>query len=207
MKIVAALLAAQREFPPIAKDAVNPFHKSRYATLDAVLSAVCPILHKHGLALTQSVGTPDRDEAGHLTAFTITTTLHHAESGETLSSSLPMPLAKSDPQGAGGAVTYARRYSLQLALGVCADEDDDGNSASKPSARPAKAAKPAPAASGGPVWPFGDNKGIPLSKLSGEQLLKGLDWLREKTHARPEYGKLIEQVETELDARTQGGYA
>ena len=41
-----------------------------------------------------------------------------------------MNLAKADPQGAGSAITYMRRYALMACLGVVADVDDDGNSAS-----------------------------------------------------------------------------
>ena len=49
-------------------------------------------------------------------------------SGEWISSVLTLPLAKRDPQGAGSAITYARRYSLQSACGL-PSEDDDGNAA------------------------------------------------------------------------------
>ena len=37
---------------------------------------------------------------------------------------------KVDPQGAGSAVTYGRRYSLSAILGVAWDTDDDGQAAS-----------------------------------------------------------------------------
>lgn len=210
-KVAAALLAAQREFPTIVKDKLNPFHKSRYATLDAVLSATLPILHKHGLALTQSVTSPDRDETGKMTAFTIVTTLWHAESGESLQSWLPMPLAKADPQGAGAAVTYARRYGIQLALGVTADEDDDGNHASRPAKDQARSqgegrqtrataeAASHAAAGGATVWPFGEKKGTPLPMLSQKELSDGLDWLKTKDAAK--FASLITAVETELDSR------
>lgn len=205
-KVFAALLAAQREFPPIAKDATNPFHKSKYATLDAVLSAVLPVLHKHGLALTQSIATPDYNEAGQLTAFTITTTLIHAESGESISSTLPMPLAKSDPQGAGGAVTYARRYSLQLALGVCAEEDDDGNHASIPArkaaASPAKPSKPASASSGAPEdfpMPFGNHKGVRLGSLETPVLKDAIAWCAAKDETK--FASLIDKMQLVLDNR------
>ena len=41
---------------------------------------------------------------------------------------LHIPAGKHDPQGFGGALTYARRYSLQAACGI-APEDDDANKA------------------------------------------------------------------------------
>jgi hypothetical protein len=42
-----------------------------------------------------------------------------------------LPMTKQDPQAAGSAITYARRYSLQSIAGI-PSEDDDGNYASKP---------------------------------------------------------------------------
>jgi hypothetical protein len=43
---------------------------------------------------------------------------------------LTMKPVKSDPQGIGSCITYARRYSLAAMVGV-APEDDDGNAASQ----------------------------------------------------------------------------
>jgi hypothetical protein len=51
-------------------------------------------------------------------------------SGEWLEEECLLPLDKNNAQGAGSAVTYARRYSLQSIAGVVADEDDDANAAS-----------------------------------------------------------------------------
>ena len=45
---------------------------------------------------------------------------------------------KSAAQAQGSAITYARRYSLLMALGW-ATEDDDGSSAGTPAAKPQKA--------------------------------------------------------------------
>ncbi len=36
---------------------------------------------------------------------------------------------KPTAQSFGSAVTYAKRYSLSMALGIGADKDDDGNKA------------------------------------------------------------------------------
>jgi len=51
------------------------------------------------------------------------------QSGEWISGELEMTPVKSDPQGIGSAITYARRYTLASIAGV-ATEDDDGNAAS-----------------------------------------------------------------------------
>jgi len=44
---------------------------------------------------------------------------------------LKLPMGKVTAQGAGSAVTYARRYSLCAALGIAAEDDDDGNAATE----------------------------------------------------------------------------
>ncbi|GEB80381.1 hypothetical protein DDE01_17960 [Desulfovibrio desulfuricans] len=56
------------------------------------------------------------------------------------SSLLVMPLPKSDPQGYGSAMTYARRYALSAMLGMVTEDDDDGEAASRD--RPAKQRAP-----------------------------------------------------------------
>ena len=122
--IAAALVAAQADMPVIGKDAVNPHFKNKYATLDTIIETIRPVLAQHGLAIVQSA-TPN--EAG--TAITVTTTIIHT-SGETVAGSAYIPLAKLDPQGAGAALTYGRRFSLSAVLGLAVDDDDDGNTAS-----------------------------------------------------------------------------
>jgi hypothetical protein len=118
--LAAALIAARAEFPPIPKDSTNPHFKSKFASLDAILGAVVPVLSAHGLILVQ----PIRGRS-------IETTILH-ESGEMLASSYPLPENLDDPQKLGAAVTYGRRYSASSLLGITADEDDDGNAASAP---------------------------------------------------------------------------
>lgn len=120
-----AMLAAQMDFPLVKKTDKNPFFKSTYAGLPSVLEVVMPILHVHGLFIMQSP-TSDDGRVG------VKTSIIHAASGEAISGEFTMTLAKNDPQGAGSAITYARRYALVSMLGLNVDEDDDGNSASTP---------------------------------------------------------------------------
>ena len=134
-QLAAALSAAQAEFGTVAKSANNPFFKSKYAALPDVVRAAGPILGKHGLSVMQFPG----HEAG---VDTLTTILMH-ESGQHIGDTMLLKLPKNDAQGQGSAMTYARRYSYMAALGLVADEDDDGNAASRPVSR-APEAKPAP---------------------------------------------------------------
>lgn len=122
-EIFKALVEVQSELPVIAKTATNPYFQSRYAPLAEVVAAVSPVLTAHGLCVTQW----PRIENGQPV---LTTILAHS-SGEWLSGDMPLLLAKNDPQGQGSAITYARRYAYMSIVGVVADEDDDGNAASR----------------------------------------------------------------------------
>lgn len=121
--IYEAMLIAQSKFPLIKKTDSNPFFKSKYAGLPSILEVVLPILHENGLVLFQSPIT-DGDKIGVKTIITF------AATGEQATGEFCVTLAKNDPQGAGSAITYCRRYALVSMLGLNVDEDDDGNSAS-----------------------------------------------------------------------------
>lgn len=105
----------------VAKSSTNPFFKSKYAGLPAILEAIADPLNESGLIFTQF---PNEDG--------LCTTLIHAESGEYMQAQFKMLPVKQDPQAQGSAITYARRYSLVSILGLNVDEDDDGNKASEP---------------------------------------------------------------------------
>jgi len=120
VELAKALAAAQGELTNASKNAKNPHYKSDYADLGEILNVVRPVFSKHGLGIMQM---PDY-EAGMVTVKTLVT---HA-SGEYISSDIRLPVGKQDAQGVGGAITYARRYSLAAVAGI-GQEDDDGNSA------------------------------------------------------------------------------
>lgn len=120
--LAEALSKAQGELKNPAKDAVNPHFKSRYADLATVRNAVFPVFSKHKLSVIQL---PVELAAGP----GLVTILAHS-SGEYIRSSMLLRAVKSDPQGIGSAMTYARRYALQSVAGVAADDDDDGNAGS-----------------------------------------------------------------------------
>lgn len=123
-ELASALAKAQAEMQHAKKSAENPFFKSNYADLPAVIDAAKPFLTKHGLSVSQPITT---DEQGNIAVMTM---LMHA-SGQWLLSNYPVRPVKNDPQGVGSAITYARRYSYAAITGVAAmDEDDDGNDAS-----------------------------------------------------------------------------
>lgn len=134
--LAEALCKFQASMEAITKDATNPFFKSKYASLSAIIEDTRAPLAKQGLSYAQFPSS-----AGYLE-----TILMHT-SGEWLADTfavLPIPeLRKVDgkvnlalapivtPQALGSAITYARRYALCSILGLQV-EDDDGNEASKP---------------------------------------------------------------------------
>lgn len=59
---------------------------------------------------------------------TIVTTVLHT-SGQWMRSSLTMYSNDSSPQGIGSLISYGRRYCYSAALGICTEDDDDGNAA------------------------------------------------------------------------------
>ncbi|MGB8265169.1 MAG: ERF family protein [Candidatus Velthaea sp.] len=122
-KIAGALILAQANMGPLLKSKTNPAFKSRYADLEAVLDVASPALHAVGILPIQAPG-------GDGTTVGVETLFIHAESGEWIRSRLWLKPTKSDPQGAGSAITYGRRYAMQAMCNL-AGEDDDGNAASK----------------------------------------------------------------------------
>lgn len=119
MSLAKALVAFQAEAPALPLDGVNPHYGNRFTTLDALVTSVRPVLAKHGLSFVQLPTHYDGQPA-------LRTVLLH-ESGDKLEDVMLLKEAKPDPQGQGSALTYARRYALAAALGLVADEDDDGN--------------------------------------------------------------------------------
>lgn len=132
-ELAKAMVKVQRALAPVCKDAENPFVKSRYATLNAVIDACRDALIAQAVWVVQ---VPVAVEAEHLGLMT---KLVHGESGQWQSSLMVMPLPKNDPQGYGSALTYARRYGLATLVGLASETDDDGE-ASMPTRNRAKAA-------------------------------------------------------------------
>ncbi len=111
------------------------------------------------------------------------------ESGEWMRTRLGLIPVKDDPQGAGSAITYGRRYTLLGMCGVAPEEDDDGNAASRsPRGRIAtpRAAQPAPVAP--------EPKEGPIAAIAGaaghevlEQIVRGFNGLDLDKQARGEW--------------------
>jgi len=136
--IAAALLKAQRDIGHVLKAADNPYYKSHYADLTAVIDSVKDPLNKNGIAFLQAV---DSDNEGKPVIDTIL--LH--ESGQYLSTITPVFCKKpDDPQAFGSGVTYSKRYALQAILGLPTEDDDAEKATDRGSEQRKPAAHKAP---------------------------------------------------------------
>ena len=126
IQYIKALQKAQTEFPSLAKSkevGAGKFGYS-YLPLEQMLSKIQPVLHKNGFHLTQLFGYLPTGET------TIKTKLVHISGHEEVSE-LPLFIPPRDMQKKneahvwGGAVTYQRRYSIKLILGLETDMDNN----------------------------------------------------------------------------------
>ena len=92
-------------------------YKTKYATLEQVMTAVTDTLLEHGIVWQQIA---HDCEAG---AKIETVLMGHGS--EIYCGPVFVPAERVTPHAFGSAMTYARRYSLALACGVGSDEDND----------------------------------------------------------------------------------
>jgi len=116
--LATALCLAQAEMGGAIKDSNNPFFKSSYADLTSVIKVIKEPFAKWGLSFVQL---PVTSAGGN--GIGVSTMLMH-KSGQWLQSEYLLPMDKVTPQGAGSAITYARRYALQSLVGIPSVDDD-----------------------------------------------------------------------------------
>ena len=121
--LISALVKAQSQMTHAAFDQTNPHFKSKFASLKSVIDAVKPALNENGIAYIQKSVPMDHGIAVE--------TVFYGHGEELSTGPVPVPIDRENAQGFGSALTYAKRYSLAMACGVAADEDDDGNAAAK----------------------------------------------------------------------------
>lgn len=122
-----AFCKAQLEVKQPLKDKDNPFFKSKYVPLENVTEAITTAFANNGISFSQDPTT--NTENGYIDVATLV--MH--TSGEWVEyGPLSVKPTKNDVQGAGSAITYAKRYALSAIFGITSDQDDDGNEDSKP---------------------------------------------------------------------------
>ena len=110
--VYEAILKFQAENKTIPKNSQGYGYK--YTNLQDIYEIIQEDLTKLGLAIFTQINDS-----------TITTTVYHAESETSISSSMKLPEI-NDPQKIGAAITYYRRYTISGLLNIITDEDTDG---------------------------------------------------------------------------------
>ena len=120
--LFAALCKAQAEMETAELSSENPFFKTRYADLAAIVKASRPALTKHGLSIIQQIITGDDGN-------TLLHTMLCHTSGQWVESRVRIVPPKNDVQSIGSYITYLRRYSIAAICGIVSSDDDDGEMA------------------------------------------------------------------------------
>lgn len=127
----AAMADAQSKLRRIRADANNPQTRSRYASYAALDRTLRPIYTDAGFALSFNT------EPAAENMVRVTCDLSH-RSGHKRHYQIDMPADGKGAKGGdvmtkthatGSAVTYGRRYLLQMIFNLAVGEDDDGNAA------------------------------------------------------------------------------
>lgn len=131
-ELFTALAKAQAEMQTAGLSQENPYFKTRYAGLAAIVKASRPALTKNGLSIIQQLLLHDD---GH----TVLHTLLCHNSGQWIESRMRITPPKNDVQSMGSYITYLRRYSIAALCGIVAsDEDDDAEMATNTRDLPTK---------------------------------------------------------------------
>ncbi len=131
-ELLTALSNAQAKVENAKKLSKNPHFKSNYADLATIWDVIREPLTSEGLSVLQL---PCEAPDGRVGLLTI---VGH-KSGQSISERFYLALKdSSNPQQAGSAFTYMKRYALLGVAGI-ASEDDDGNAATGRPSAPAAA--------------------------------------------------------------------
>ena len=179
-QIAKALVLAQGNMGAVIKNEKAQVFSKRtggnftytYADLAAVLDVITPALQAQGIAFIQCPG-------GEPGVIEIETMLMHAESGQWLSSTLPLRLPTDDPQDAGKVITYLRRYAALAMCGLAAEDNDGKIDIKKQPSKPGNAPPPADS----PAVPTGGElmaRAVAIGEILTPDRAMFLDWARAK---------------------------
>jgi hypothetical protein len=118
-ELYQALQNFQKQCPSLARSKEG--YNYQYTPLEEMLSVIQPVLHQNGLLLIQ----PPTSTCDGVSI--ILTRLIHVDSGQEISSELPIFLPEdmgNKPMFTwGGSLTYGRRYAIKMLLGIEPDMD------------------------------------------------------------------------------------
>lgn len=213
--IAEALALVQAEIKNPIKNQTNKGVQGapKYANLeDTLQDYVRPVLSQHGMSVFQSIKT---DESGRVGVCTVL--LH--ESGEFIEGDyvfceIKIPVNKegkevlTQGQATGVNITYLRRYSLNAALGINGDKDDDGSYSDTPVKNASEPASHAGAAPGNYEAAlafeitFGKHKGKTLKEIYRADR-SYIDWLANGERTDPDIKQAIAIINDEI-AKSKG---
>lgn len=122
----AAISAAKAEIPLIRKNRTGHNNKT-YADFSAIAAAIDPVLGRHGLSYRF---TPQQAD-GKISVTCILSHRNGHSEDATLSAGADTSGSKNAIQALGSTLSYLKRYSLDLQLGLAVTDadDDDGHAA------------------------------------------------------------------------------
>ena len=120
--INAALFNIRRDIAAVNKSRKG--YNYKYADLKDCHEALDPLLEREGVVWITEPHCTDDGRAG------VVYSAIHIESGTSRDGTLMLPMVDGDPQKAGSAITYSRRYALAI-FGLLTEGDDDGKAATK----------------------------------------------------------------------------
>lgn len=129
MTILSKFATTLGEVQTIVRDQVADTGKYTYsyADINSILAMLKPILRKNGLALSQPLAVRDGNLCVDIMLVDLDPAPEHPEQTTVTFPGPGFPV-KGDPQAAGSAITYFRRYSL-VSLFSLEASDDDGKAA------------------------------------------------------------------------------
>ena len=119
-EIIKAMSVLQSRLTTLSKD--TKAYNYKYCTLASIWESFRPHLEELGLFIFQDVVTVQE-------GVQVATRICHTSDQWIETDYILIPMGKRDAHSTGSAATYGRRYSLTAALGIVADDDDDGNKA------------------------------------------------------------------------------
>ena len=122
--LAEAMLDFRVNVDSVTKDSTNPFFNSGYTSYNAVRETINPTLDMLGIVVIQAPMILEGIDVLNTKVY-----MAHNPS-DFICSNIRLLMPKSDMQQLGGAITYAKRYSLVSLFGL-SEEDDDGNKASE----------------------------------------------------------------------------
>lgn len=115
--LIDILFEFQKEWVRLKKSAENPFFKSSYIPLDAILDYLVPKLTEKNVLMYHSI-----------VDWELQTILRLVWTDQFVKSCFP--LNNKDPQKQGSEITYGKRYNLSAIFNIQESPDDDWNEAS-----------------------------------------------------------------------------